>query len=166
MDIYCIDTSSLIELKEKYPKEIFATLWEKIDELIQKGRIIAPVKVKKEIERGDDELKKWVNDKKRKKMFIKPDENQVKKAKEILKKYPFLAKSEKSEGLDDADPWLIVLAAIKNEEEGMRLFSKNNYIIITEESPVKPNRIPAVCREIKIECINLIEFFKREGWKF
>ena len=99
-------------------------------------------------------------------MFIKPDENQVKKAKEILKKYPFLAKSEKSEGLDDADPWLIVLAAIKNEEEGMRLFSKNNYIIITEESPVKPNRIPAVCREIKIECINLIEFFKREGWKF
>jgi len=34
--IYCIDTSSLIELKEKYPQTIFTNLWNNIDELIQK----------------------------------------------------------------------------------------------------------------------------------
>jgi hypothetical protein len=81
VNVYCIDTSSLIELKIKYPREVFPTLWEKMEELIQNGQIIAPIEVKKEIEKGDDELKKWVRGKKRNRMFIKPDENQVMKVK-------------------------------------------------------------------------------------
>lgn len=165
MNVYCIDTSSLIELKIKYPREVFPTLWEKMEELIQSGRIIAPIEVKKEIEKGDDELKKWVRGKKRNRMFIKPDENQVMKVKEILKDFPFLAKPDKPDE-PNADPWLFAVVLVKIEEEKERLIQYNSYIIVTEESQRKPKKIPAVCKEIGIVSINLIGLFKEEGWKF
>ena len=47
MDIYCMDTSSFIEMKESYPKDIFPKLWENIDKLCEEVRLIAPVEVKK-----------------------------------------------------------------------------------------------------------------------
>ena len=115
-------------------------------------------------QKGDDELKEWVKDKNRRRMFINPDGKQVKMVQEILKKYSFLAKANKPEEFN-ADPWLIVLAIIKNEEGSRRLFG-NNYIIVTEESPRKTNRIPWVCKKIGIECTNLIGLIQREGWIF
>jgi hypothetical protein len=163
VNVYCIDTSSLIELKIKYPREVFPTLWEKMEELIQNGRIIAPIEVKKEIEKGDDELKKWVRGKKRNRMFIKPDENQVMKVKEILKDFPFLAKPDKPDE-PNADPWLFAVVLVKIEEEKERLIQYNS--IVTDESQRKPRKIPAVCKEIGIVSINLIGLFKEEGWKF
>lgn len=153
-------------MKEKYPKDIFSGLWKRIDELCKNERLIAPIEVKKEIEKGDDELKKWARDKLRKRMFKKPDKNQVEKVQETLKNYPFLSKSDKPDE-PNADPWLIALAIVKNEEErGKFEHMRNKYIVISEESPTKPNRIPAVCRNFGIECISLIDFFRREGWKF
>jgi ribosomal protein S8 len=140
----------------------------------QEKRLIAPIEVKKEIEKGDDKLKNWVRSKKRNKMFIKPDSSQVEKVKEILSRFGFLSKSEKPDELS-ADPWLIALAAKNNEEEDKKnpLFQrecnyiyKKNYIVVTEESKRKPEKIPAVCNEIGIECINLIEMLEREKWEF
>jgi len=58
MNIYIIDTSSLIEMKNRYPKKNFPSLWEKVEELISKNRLISPLEVRKEIEKGDDELSK------------------------------------------------------------------------------------------------------------
>jgi len=160
MDIYCVDTSSFIEMKESYPKDIFPKLWENIEKLCKEGRLIAPVEVKKEIEQGDDDLKRWIRSKNIKKIFMKPDNSQVELVKEILKQYGFLAKPEKSG--PNADPWLIALAISKAKAN---LFS-NKYIVVTEESKTRTDRIPAVCRNYNIECINLIELFRREGWKF
>ena len=151
-------------MKERYPKKNFPTLWKKVEELIQLRRIIAPEGVKKEIEKGDDELKEWIKDKNIKKMFIKPDENQIKNVKKILKEYLFLAKADKPEE-PNADPWLIALAIVKKEEESKQLI-RNTYIIVTEESPGKIHRIPWVCKEIGIECIKFIGLIQRERWIF
>lgn len=160
MDIYCMDTSSLIEMKE-FPQDVFPNVWGSMDKLYKEGKLIIPVEVRKEIEQGDDELKRWVKDKK--KIFIRPDKNQIKKTMEILEKYSFLAKAEKPG--PNADPWLIALAIVKNGEEQEELFP-NKYIVVTEESKTRIDRIPAVCGDYNIECINLIELFRREGWKF
>jgi len=165
MDVYCIDTSSLIEMKDRYPIDVFVDLLPKMESLIKEGRLIAPMEVKREIERGDDELKKWVTGKKR--LFVKPDVKQIKKVKEILRDYPFLAKSEEV-AASNADPWLIALAIVRDEEEHEKLFKhlKHKHVVVTEESPTNPQKIPAVCRNYNIECINLLEFFRRLGWKF
>ncbi len=158
MRIYIIDTSSLIEMKDKYPIDIFPTIWEKMEELYKNNRLIAPLEVKKEIR--DDELKNWIRNKKD--MFISPDDIQLEKVKDILDKFPSLVKSEKPQP-EEADPWLIALAIRKKEEAG--IFSKD-YIIVTEESRRKPKKLPAVANHYGIECINLIELFRKEGWRF
>jgi len=163
MDIYCIDTSSLIEMKDKYPMDIFKSLWANMEKLIDNCRLIAPIEVRKEIEQGDDELKKWII--RKKKFFIKPGKSQFESIKEILENYQFLAKSEKTEG-PNADPWLISLAVTKNEEERGKLLLYNTYIVVTEESKTKLNKIPVVCKKYNIECINLLELFRIEGWIF
>lgn len=162
MDVYCIDTSSLIEMKDRYPRDVFIDLLPKMEKLINDGRLIAPVEVKKEIEQGDDELKKWVKGKKG--LFVKPDARQFKKMKEILEKYPFLAKSKDVSAIN-ADPWLISLTIVKNEEMREGLF-RRKCVVVTEESKTNPQRIPSVCRGYNIESINLLEFFRRVGWKF
>lgn len=101
MDIYyCIDTSSLIEMKDKYPKDTFLSVWQNMDRLIKEGRLIAPNEVLKEIKQGDDELKRWAKGKR--KMFIKPNKPQFIIVQAILKKSPFLAKPEKPD--PNADP--------------------------------------------------------------
>jgi len=84
--------------------------------------------------------------------------------KEILSKYSFLAKPDKVDDVN-ADPWLISLVVKKLDEEKEILF-KNQYIVVTEESQIRNNRIPAVCKQMNIECINLINMFEKEGWKF
>lgn len=163
MDIYCIDTSSLIEMKDKYPKDTFPSVWQNMERLCKEGRLIAPIEVKKEIEQVDDELKRWSKGKEKKKIFIKQDEKQTERMKEILAKYPFLAKYDKLG--PNADPWLIALAIEKNNEGQKELF-QNRCIVVTEESKMRKERIPIVCKDYNIECINLIELFRREGWKF
>jgi len=163
MDIYCTDASSFIEMKESYPKDIFPKLWEKIEKLCKEGRLIAPLEVKEEIEQGDDDLKRWIRSKNIKKIFIKPDKSQVNLVTEILKLHGFLAKPGKPG--PNADPWLIALAKAKSNEAHANLFP-NKYIVVTEESKTRTERIPAVCKNYNIECINLIELFRREGWKF
>ena len=163
MDIYCVDTSSFIEMKESYPKDIFPNLWENIEKLCKNGRLIDPDEVKKEIEKGDDDLKRWIKRKNINKIFIESDESQFKHVKKILKDHNFLAKPGKDG--PNADPWLIALAIEKMNEQQENLF-KDEYIVVTEESKVRNDRIPYVCKAYNIECINLIEFFRSEGWKF
>lgn len=159
MNIYIIDTSSLIELKDHYPRNIFPGVWNKIEDLYRNKRLISPQKVKEEINRVDDDLKKWVNIKK--KMFVKPDEIQIQKLIEIIKENPNFVDPTKTE--DEADPFLIALAR-KEKESGKLPF--DDYIIITQESKTKPNRIPTIAIKYGINSMNLLELFKAENWIF
>lgn len=102
---YVIDTSSLIELK-KFPDDVFPGLWKNIEALIAEGFMISHKEVLKELSYQDDTLKKWAQ--KQKKFFKELDAYQIKIVKEILKKYPSLAKSESES--PSADPFVIALA--------------------------------------------------------
>lgn len=114
--IYIIDTSSLIEMKDKYPEIVFPSVWRKMEELFKQGRLIAPEEVKDEL--MDEELKKWIKNKE--KMFIKANKEQAEIQIEISKKFTFLAKPEKIGG-PNADPWIIALA--------ISLKIKNHYFL-------------------------------------
>jgi Domain of unknown function (DUF4411) len=57
MTIYCIDTSALIAAwHERYPIENFPPFWDKIDGLISKDRLVAPIEVFNETAKRSDEL--------------------------------------------------------------------------------------------------------------
>jgi len=58
---YSVDTSALIDLWVRYyPPDVFDTLWKHLDDLVRKGRLLAVDEVRRELEKKDDELYKWV----------------------------------------------------------------------------------------------------------
>jgi hypothetical protein len=42
----------------------------------------------------------------------------------------------------------------------------NDYIVLTEENQRSELRIPHVCRELGVECLNIGQFFEHNGWRF
>lgn len=160
---YVIDTSSLIELK-KFPDDVFPSLWKNIEALIAEGFMISHKEVLKELSYQDDALKKWAQ--KQKKFFKELDAYQIKIVKEILKKYPSLAKSESES--PSADPFVIALA-IELERDPQKTLDpsiKKRVVVSEERLRGMRVRIPFVCKEYGIECITMIEMCRSEGWKF
>lgn len=158
---YIIDSSSLIELNRHNPLDVFPSLWKKIESLIDLGLLVSHREVFNEISKQDDQLSEWA--KRNRKMFKEITTKQIKIVKEILNKYPSLIKIERQY---DADPWIIALAKEMKEDPQMKLHQVKR-LIVTEES-LKGNKvkIPYVCKDFDIECINRIEMFREEGWKF
>lgn len=142
--------------------DVFPKVWEGIDELIKNKRLISPVEVKFEIEKGEDELVSWVKD--RKELFIEIDDAQQDIIRDILAKYPALAGAERDSY--HADPWLITLAISYDRlhKEGKTDFT---CAVLTEER-YKENslRIPNICKNYGLACFDRIGFFRNEKWQF
>lgn len=164
INYYVIESSSLIELNRRYPIDVFPSLWKNAETLIIKGQLISHKEVLKEISVMDDALKKWA--KKQRKFFKELDERQMEIVKEILKKYPSLAKSDNETAA--ADPFVIALAVEMGSDPQKTLFqTAKGRIIVTEEKLRGTKvKIPFVCKDYNIECINIIEMCRVEGWKF
>jgi hypothetical protein len=161
---YVIDSSSLIELNLRYPIDVFPNLWKKVEELINKGFLISPEEVRKEVLTLDDSLKAWVS--KQKRLFKPLTAKQIEIVREIERNYPSLAEVEKE--TPAADPFVIALA-IELEDDPQKTLTPTikGRIIVTEER-LRGNRIriPFVCKNYNIDCINIIEMCRAEGWKF
>lgn len=164
LNFYIIDASSLIEFNRRYPIDVFPKLWRNVEDLINKGLLISPKEVFKEIARGDDSLKEWA--KKQKKLFKELDERQIQIVKEILQKYPSLAKPDKDG--PQADPFVIGLAlSLSKDPQKTLIPTIKKRIIVTEEQLRGAKiKIPFICQIYGIDCINIIEMFRTEGWKF
>ena len=161
---YVIDSSSLIELNRRYPIDVFPTLWRNVESSINKGLLISHKEVLKEISMRDDSLKKWA--KKQKNLFKELDKRQIPIVREILVKYPSLAKIDNESTA--ADPFVIALAVeLRNDPQKTLFTTAKGKIIVTEEN-LRGNRIkiPFVCKDYNIECINIIEMCRLEEWKF
>ncbi len=148
---YSVDTSALLDARVRhYPPEVFPTLWERIEKLIQDGELVAIDEVLRELEKKDDEVHVWA--KKQQSMFLPLDDAVQERAKIIINKYGSLTNPSRKRGR--ADPFVIALA----QEHGL--------MVVTAESskPSKP-KIPDVCEELKIPCIRVVEMFRKEGWQ-
>ena len=147
--VYCIDASSLFDLKRWYPmdRKIFAPIWIKINNLIKKDLLISHVEVQREIRRGRDELVKWAT--KNRSMFKNIDEEQLRIYAKVKKKYDKdYWDRETSKSVPWGDPWIITLAI------------STKATIVTNENKVKPNRIPFIAKQFGVHSLNLLEFFK------
>ena len=149
--IYCIDTSSLLAAwNERYPIANVPGFWERLDDLITDERITSPLEVRNEIKKKEDGLAQWLKD--RPSLFQELEEDIQLAAKEILKQFPWLTKG--IAGRKVADPFVIALAKARE------------YTVITEEGPgsVKRPRIPFVCQQNSIPCVNVLGLIQGEGW--
>jgi len=150
---YVIDTGPIIDLKDYY-SDIFVTLWDNVDQLIRQGDILSTSEVYRELQKRDDDAKAIAD--KYRAIFKPPSLEEMKFVKEILKNHKELIRFKNiTSGLPVADPFVIASAIC------------NSSILITSELyKANSHNIPNICKEYKIECINLKEFFQRENWRF
>ena len=161
---YVIDSCSLIELNRKYPIDIFPSVWQKIESLIDSGFLVSPKEVLKEIEKGDDNLKEWA--KKQTKLFKNLTARQIQIVQEILAKYPRWLNEDSM--MPIADPFVIALAIEMEQDPQKTLIEtiKKRIVVSEERMSGKKTKVPYVSHQYGIECIFLIDMFRNEGWVF
>jgi hypothetical protein len=150
---YCLDSNVLIQAwLEYYSPKISPTYWDVMNRLGKAKRIFIAESVYEEIARTEDDLSRW----------LKESDIEVHKADgkigELLRKiyaadpsHQHLVDNRKGRSL--ADPWVIAHALAVNA----CVVTKENIILQGGRGKVK---IPNVCRNMNIRCINDFEFVK------
>ena len=154
---YVFDTSAFIVLKNFYPAT-FATLWNQIDALVANGTIVSVREVFNELHNYNDAdfIQDWA--KQHKAVFDKPSNAELLVVQQILAIPHFqLLISNKAilKGTPVADPFVVAAAKIKGAT------------VVTQER-LKSNaaKIPNVCDEFDVLCIDLETFMTQQGWSF
>ena len=150
---FCLDTSFLINgWHKRYRRDVFPTLWEKIDELIEDGNVFSCWEVYEDLMKQKDPLFGWA--KQRKDIFRKPDEGVIGNVKHIMASYQnFAAASGRPNNA--SNPWVIAEAMARDA------------VVVTDEVPApnqkasKPPKIPDVCDAIGIDWASPIDFLAK-----
>jgi hypothetical protein len=144
---FCVDTSGWLDgWRRYYPRDVFPSLWQNVEERVKKGDIISSEEVYVEVQKKDDDLHEWM--KQRKSMLIAANESIQRRVAEVLATYPRLVDTLK--GRSQADPFVIA-TAVETES-----------IVVTGESvgtATKP-RIPFVCQQLGIRCITFLDMIR------
>ena len=149
---YCIDASALFNLKG-YPRDVFPTIWKKIETMIKNEQLISHIEVYKETQRAQDEISHWST--KHKKMFKDVDEDQIKKFQQVKAKYDPNYWATQISGTNPwGDPWVITVSICEGTT------------IITDENATKANRIPAIASQLGAKSVNRLDFFRQIGVKY
>jgi hypothetical protein len=151
--IYCIDTSSLLEAwVRSYRPHSFPTFWQLLERLISDGRCVACEEVKSEVEKDSHGLTAWLRSQSN--FVVTFDRKQEREVKKVMKDYPNIVNIRKNKGW--ADPFVIALASSKG------------YVVVTEEGAGSKEgpKIPFVCKAYGIDCISMVEMIERENWIF
>lgn len=156
--VYVIDTSGLIMLESTFKRDnpVFTAIWEEIEDLIVQGHFRTIDFVEQEInsyEGKQDFLKTWVK-KWKKYLIVKTDEASFNTSIPIINEEygtGFFDAKKQAEGKEEADPYLIGYCAT------------HRCTLITNESKIKPNKIPAVCGKHGVRCIDINDFLIERG---
>ncbi|WP_339868693.1 DUF4411 family protein [Pseudohongiella nitratireducens] len=150
MPKYVIDTCSLTKMRHTYPKDVFPAAWELLTDLAQTGVLISVEDVLEELSLFDDQILQWAN--KQGHMFFPLSQNIQVRAVEILSSHAGILDLKKNKS--SADPFVIAAAI------------ENSCSVVTEEktsnSPIR-YKIPDVCGDYGVDCIPIIDMFRREG---
>jgi hypothetical protein len=150
---YSIDTSAILDgWVRHYPIDTFPALWDRLDQLIDAGRLCTSDEVLRELEMKDDDALAWA--KARPSLFVALDEPVQVATTEILALFPKLVDTMK--GRNRADPFVIAVAKLKG------------LTVVTGEKGGQASRprIPFVCEHLAVPCLDLIGLIRAERWVF
>ena len=158
MSRFWLDANVLIEAHNRsYPIDVAVTFWGRIAEQIEKGNLVCPKRVYKELaehEKHQDKVAEFVKTRRTRGLCIYPSrgvQDAVGKIEGyIFDRYTWESAWHFSKG---GDPWVIAHAI---DESGT---------VVTYESALHPDsqkaRIPDVCKHFGVDCINLNEMARR-----
>jgi len=154
MTDYTLDTSILIDLEHRYPRDVFPSAWEALENLIDEQRACVCSEVVEETKRGTDELHRWAS---AYPGFACPlTDEDVAEATSISGAFPDWVRNEKNA----ADPFLIAHARVTGR------------VVVTDERAAGPGalnhnlKVPNVAGTVGVETMTFVEFARAEGWRF
>jgi hypothetical protein len=145
-----MDTCSFTALRRVYPNDVFPGAWQAISQMAESGMLISSIEVLIELEAQEDIITDWAR--KHRQIFIPLFPDIQNTATEILRDFPNLLDLNNQKS--SADPFLVATALL------------NKCIVVTEETAkgngAKVIRIPNVCSNLGVPCLNLLELFRTE----
>jgi hypothetical protein len=151
---YCLDSSAIIDWHERYyPPRNFPQLVDRVDEIMQEGRVLISEEVWVEIDSKDAAAKEWCEPRLGD-LVVPTDLDVVKQVQAILTSHPKLVGALKNRS--GADPFVIAVAMLCDST------------VVTGELPGTENRprIPNVCSDLSVPCISFLDLIKAEHWSF
>lgn len=158
---YVIDTNVLIEAKNRYYAfDLAPAFWEALIEKASSGILCSIDRVRDETNRGNDELKEWVNDR-FSRWCVSTDATEIIEAYRRIMlwamgntQYTDAAKAEFAR-LENADAWVVAYAMVT----GCIVVTHEVYnAAIRKEMP-----IPNVCREFGVDYITTFDMMRNLG---
>lgn len=152
--IYSFDTSVILNgRRDLLPPGVFPAVWDDIESAIAGGEVRAVDVVRDELGRRDDEINQWART--QADLFVPLDQDVQRATAEVLTNHQRLM--GRGGGRNAADPFVIGLAIARSG------------VVVTEETPsgnlTKP-RIPDVCQDLGVPCVNLVGFLRRQGYTY
>lgn len=155
--IYVFDNSPLSVLFKNYYRQIFRSLWDRFDAIVDEGRLLSTREVLHEINDGPLEaLRIWA--KNHKDIFTTPTVEEGDFVSKIFSIPHFRQNIEQQKyykGGYNADPFVVAKAAVIN-----------GTVVTLERHRPNAAKIPNICEHFDIYCISLEEFMERERWEF
>lgn len=151
---FSLDTSGILDAWVRhYPPDVFPTIWSHLDAAVSSGQIVVIEEVVIELERKADDVYAWV--KGREAMIIPIDSEIQAHVADIMSRFPRLVDTKKNRS--GCDPWVIALAR-----------ARQMAVVTAEKATGKPQKpkIPDVCKELGIPCVEIIDFFREQGWRW
>lgn len=151
---YTLDANILINLENRYPRDVFPTLWELIAQAASNNEVCICRMVRDELTRGRGDLTSWlagIAD-----FVCDPTDAELKIVHDIACAHQGWVRETKNE----ADPHIIAHA----KTDGL--------ILVTEEKRKgrnvsdKNQSIPNVADEYGVRCIGFFEFLRIQKWSF
>jgi hypothetical protein len=147
-----LDTSGFLDAWVRhYPIDVFPTIWDRLDGAIRDGKLLASEEVMRELERKDDEASAWMKD--RPNMIVPFSVEIEAEVINLMGRFPRLVDTKK--GRSGGDPFVIAVAIV------------GGHTVITGENAtgkLEAPRIPDVCKELRIPCIKMLDFFREQKW--
>ena len=150
--VYCIDTSTMIDAGERYyPIDVFPGFWDKLDTLIEAGRLKAPKTLLDELKDKDEKWREWVYARTDK--MIWPIDDAIQSA--MHQVMPVYASNVTNVNSIKGDPFFVAASLAYDAT------------LMTSEKPRKGGaKIPKICDELGVKWITLLDASRAEGWKF
>ena len=152
-DRYTIDTSILIGLERRYPRDVFPSVWDAIENLVADGRACICSEVLDETSRGDDDLHDWAKDQPG--FTCEPEEQDFSIVRDIGRAVPEWVRGEKNA----ADPFVVAHGVVHGRT------------IVVDETRAGPGviarnqKIPNVADMYGVDAIDFVEMARREAWR-
>lgn len=153
-DAYTVDTSILIDLEQRYPRDVFPSAWEALEDLIDSGRACICSEVLEEVKRGSDELVDWAVNYPGLTCPLEDDDIAIAAA--IAEEYPDWVRADKNA----ADPFLIAHGQTAGR------------VVVTDERRAGPGainrnlKVPNIADIRGVRTLTFVEFARAEGWSF